>query len=67
MPTVLTRPLRREIVIAGEPYTVTLSARGIRLARKRFRSGPEWRWEELLAQAPSLAHGSTGAEEAPDR
>jgi len=56
MTTRLDRPIRREIVVDGEPYTVTISPHGIRLARKRFRSGPEWRWEVLLAAAELGGH-----------
>jgi hypothetical protein len=46
----LTGVLRREIEIDGEPFTVVLSADGVRLTRKRFRGGVavSWRalWEE---------------------
>jgi hypothetical protein len=39
MPLKLTAPLRREIEIDGEAFTVIISAEGIRLSRKRFRGG----------------------------
>jgi len=43
----LTTPLRREIEIDGEPFTVVVSADGIRLTRKRFRSGRALSWRTL--------------------
>jgi len=43
----LTTPLRREIEIDGEPFTVVVSADGIRLTRKRFRSGRTLSWKAL--------------------
>ena len=43
----LTTPLRREIEIDGEPFTVVVSADGIRLTRKRFRSGRTISWRAL--------------------
>ena len=47
MTTKLTDALRREIEIEGEPYTVVLSPRGIRLSRKRFREGRLVTWKTL--------------------
>lgn len=48
MTTKLEKPIRREIEIDGEAYTVTISAEGIRLTRKRFRSGRALSWRALL-------------------
>lgn len=47
----LDKPIRREIEIDGEPYTVTLTPDGVRLARKRFRSGVALSWKELRKYA----------------
>lgn len=47
MTTKLTEPLRREIQIDGEPYTVLLTQEGVRLTRKRFREGPFISWKAL--------------------
>ncbi len=47
MTTKLTEPLRREIEIDGEPYTVLLTPLGIRLSRKRFRGGRSVTWRAL--------------------
>ena len=51
MTTPLTTPLRREILIDGEPFTVTISADGVRLTRKRFRTGRALSWRALWAGA----------------
>ena len=47
MTTKLTEPLRREIEIDGELYTVLLTPLGIRLSRKRFREGRSVTWRAL--------------------
>ena len=47
MTTKLTEPLKREIEIDGEPYTVLLTPVGIRLSRKRFRDGRSVTWRTL--------------------
>jgi hypothetical protein len=54
----LTTPLRREIEIDGEPFTVVVSAEGIRLTKKRFRSGRALSWRALW-------HGGTDEPEGP--
>ena len=43
----LTTPLRREIEIDGEPFTLVVSADGVRLTRKRFRSGRMMSWRTI--------------------
>ena len=50
MSTKLTHEIRREIEIDGEPYTVVISPQGLRLSRKRFRSGRRLSWRALLRQ-----------------
>jgi hypothetical protein len=47
----LTSALRREIEIDGEPFTVLVSADGVRLTRKRFRSGRTLSWAALWQHA----------------
>ncbi len=58
----LTTPLRREIEIDGEPYTLVVSAEGLRLTRKRFRSGRmmSWRvmWERGLDEPVDRRDGT---------
>lgn len=61
MTTKLITPIKREIEIDGEAYTVVLSARGVRLSRKRFREGRmvEWRtlWQEGEPDGPTETPG----------
>jgi hypothetical protein len=53
MATKLTHEIRREIEIDGELYTVVISPQGLRLSRKRFRSGYRLSWRVLLRQGVS--------------
>lgn len=50
MATKLTHEIRREITIGDEPFTIVISPQGLRLSRKRFRSGRELTWEALWRQ-----------------
>lgn len=50
MATKLTHAIRREIFIDGEPFTVVISPDGMRLSRKRFRSGRQLSWQALWRQ-----------------
>ena len=59
----LTTPLRREIEIDGEAFTVVVSADGIRLTRKRFRSGRTLSWRALWDGGTDEPEGRAG----PDR
>lgn len=45
----LTAPLRREVDIDGEPFTVVVSPEGVRLTRKRFRDGVALSWCAIRA------------------
>ena len=47
MATKLDKTIRREIVIDGEPFTISISPHGFRLTRKRFRSGVALSWKTL--------------------
>jgi hypothetical protein len=47
----LTSALRREIEIDGEPFTILVNADGVRLTRKRFRSGRTLSWAALWQRA----------------
>lgn len=47
MATKLQKEIRREIEIDGEPFTVAISPNGVKLTRKRFRSGRELTWRAL--------------------
>ena len=64
MTTKLETTIKREIEIDGEPFTVAISPTGLRLTRKRFRSGVALSWKALLRLAnhsPSSADGTTSA------
>jgi hypothetical protein len=47
MTTKLTEALRREIEIDGEPFTVVITPKGVRISRKRFRHGRALSWRAL--------------------
>ena len=47
MTTKLTEPLRREVEIDGEAYTVLVTSKGVRISRKRFRHGRAITWRAL--------------------
>ena len=51
MATKLTKEIRREIEIDGEPFTVAISPTGVKLTKKRFRSGRALSWRALWAGA----------------
>ncbi|HVZ76991.1 MAG TPA: hypothetical protein VG818_03320 [Gemmatimonadaceae bacterium] len=62
MATKLTHEIRREIELDGELYTVVISPRGIRLSRKRFRSGRGLSWRALWRQGlPDIQAGPQGS------
>lgn len=50
MATKLDKTIRREIEIDGEPFTVIVSPEGLRLTRKRFRSGVALSWKAMWAR-----------------
>ena len=47
MSTKLEKPIRREIDIDGELFTLIVGPDGLRLTRKRFRSGLAVSWKAL--------------------
>jgi hypothetical protein len=47
MATKLLKEIRREIEIDGEPFTVAISPIGLKLTRKRFRTGRALSWRAL--------------------
>ncbi len=47
MATKLQKTVRREIEIDGEPFTVMISPSGLRLTKKRFRSGVALSWKSI--------------------
>ncbi|WP_372012633.1 hypothetical protein [Pseudoxanthomonas sp. 10H] len=53
--TPLDKPLRRELTIAGQAYTLTLDPDGLKLVEKGRRKGLELRWVELVNGDAALA------------
>jgi hypothetical protein len=58
MSTKLERIIRREIEIDGEPYTVAISPIGVRLTKKRFRSGVALTWKDLWSRGEHTEESS---------
>jgi hypothetical protein len=50
MSTKLEKPIRREIEIDGERFTLVVAPDGLRLTKKRYRSGLAVSWKALLRQ-----------------
>ena len=66
MTTKLTTPLRREIEIGGEAYTLTIAPDGLRLVRKGRRKGQALAWGALVTGDAALAAALDAAvDEAP--
>lgn len=63
MATKLTKEIRREIEIDGEPFTVAISPTGVKLTKKRFRSGRALSWRALWAGASEDTEASQAGSE----
>jgi hypothetical protein len=55
MATKLDRPLKRELDLGGEPYTLTISPEGLKLVPKGRRKGHELAWKDLVSGEAALA------------
>lgn len=53
--TPLDKPLRRELLIGDDLYTLTLDPEGLKLMRKGHRKGLDLRWEDLVSGDAALA------------
>ena len=60
MSTKLEKPIRREIEIDGERFTLIVAPDGLRLTKKRFRSGLAVSWKALLRQLDRPEPGRSG-------
>ena len=49
MVTPLDRPLRRAVLVDGEPYVVTIDNHGVRIVPKGRRKGHEVAWRDILS------------------
>ncbi|TZF90424.1 hypothetical protein [Cognatilysobacter lacus] len=61
MTTKLEGPLRREIDIEGEAYTLTIDADGLRLVPKGRRKGVVLQWKALVSGDAALAAALQGS------
>lgn len=67
MTTKLDRPLKREIVIDGAPYILTIDPLGLKLVLKGKRKGYELEWAGLISGDAALAEALTASlAKAPD-
>jgi len=55
MMTPLDKPLRRELHINGQPYTLTVAPEGLKLVEKGRRKGITLRWQDLVSGDAALA------------
>jgi hypothetical protein len=55
MTTKLEGPLRREVEIGGQPYTLTIHPQGLRLVPKGRRKGYEIDWRAFVSGDAALA------------
>ena len=55
MTTKLDGPLKREITIGGNDYTLTITQQGLTLALKGKRKGLDLEWSDLVSGDAALA------------
>ena len=55
MPTKLEKELKRELLVGGEPYVLTISPTGFKLVRKGRRKGIELTWAALVSGDAAFA------------
>lgn len=55
MATKLEKALRREVMVEGNPYMVTISPEGLKLVPKGKRKGHEISWKALVSGEAALA------------
>ncbi|WP_329847615.1 hypothetical protein [Stenotrophomonas hibiscicola] len=53
--TPLHKPLRRELDIDGQPYTLIVDPEGLKLVEKGRRKGITLRWQDLVSGDAALA------------
>jgi hypothetical protein len=59
MTTKLEGALKREVMIDGAPYTITIDPRGLKLVAKGKRKGYELEWVALISGDAALAAALT--------
>lgn len=53
--TKLDKPLRRELSVGAQAYTLTVDPEGLKLVEKGRRKGIELKWEDLINGDAALA------------
>lgn len=53
--TKLDKPLRRELSVGDQAYTLTIDPQGLKLVEKGHRKGIELNWKDLLSGDEALA------------
>jgi hypothetical protein len=53
--TPLDNPLKRELTVAGQAYTLTVDPDGLKLVEKGKRNGVELAWKDILSGDAGLA------------
>ncbi|MGY3266941.1 hypothetical protein [Lysobacter sp. HA35] len=61
MTTKLDGPLRRELDVGGQAYTLTIDKDGLRLVQKGRRKGLDLQWKALLSGDAGLAAALQGS------
>lgn len=61
MTTKLDGPLRREIDVGGQAYTLTIDKDGLRLVAKGRRKGLELQWKAMVSGDAALAAALQGS------
>lgn len=55
MATKLEKALRREVMVEGKPYVVTIAPEGMKVVPKGKRKGHEVSWQALVSGEAALA------------
>lgn len=55
MPTKLEKPIKREVIVRGQPLVLSLTADGVTITEKGHRKGKAFTWWELWAGEVELA------------
>ena len=55
MPVPLDKPLKREVIVDGTVYTLTIDPEGLKLVQKGKRKGIDLSWEGMVGGDAALA------------
>ena len=61
--TPLDKPLRRELMLGDQAYTLTIDPTGLKLVEKGRRNGVEIRWADLVTGDAELVLRDAGADD----